>query len=205
MRPDADKHAERRRPERAADRRIFEGERGDRVQRREPGRDLQVGGAVAGGAGVRRAKQETARHDPEVREPDHGAEPAADDTVDPELSADRRRGTETEPPPALSREVHRPGYRVAGEGGRCARAAERASHSAHPETRARAVRQSGVCAAGGDLGIAHLQSARQSEIPAAGDGLRADPAERHPHRRAEETAAERSSGIPAPGYGAGSE
>jgi hypothetical protein len=47
-RPDADTYAERRSPHGAADRRVFDRQRGDRVHRGEPGADLRVDRAAAG-------------------------------------------------------------------------------------------------------------------------------------------------------------
>src|ERR1017187_5756740 len=60
-RPDANAHAERRIADRRTDSTVPHGQRNDRIQRPESGRVVRLGGASAGGTGVRYTRQEATR------------------------------------------------------------------------------------------------------------------------------------------------
>jgi hypothetical protein len=201
-RPDANTDAERRGPDRAADGRVFDRQRGDRIQRGKPGRDLRVDRAAAGGSGVHGAEQGAAGRDPEVCEQSNGAEPAADHAADPKLRTDGQGGTEGKPAVPVSGEVHGAGCDVAGGNGSGARTAQRTGDATHSAARARRIRQGGICATGGDFGLAHLQPAEQPEVPEAGGSIRADAAQREFNRRAAPSRTAGPSGLPAGGHGA---
>ena len=185
----ADRDAERRGSYGATDRRVFEGERRNRICRRGPGRDLPVDGAIAGCTGVCEQGEEGAGRDPEVCKQGNGPEPAADHEVDSKLPGDGDYRAEAEPKTAISGQVHRPGCAIACRGGHCTRAAERSGDEVHSEAGAQGVRQSRVCAAIGNLGVAYLQPARQHEVSAGGGKLRANAPESGIDRRAAEAGA----------------
>jgi hypothetical protein len=164
LRPDADTHAERRVSDREANRRVFEGQRRDRIRRGEPCRDVWLDRANSGGPGVQQTGQARARSSPSVLEQNDRAESAADHAPDPELRGDRKGGGEAELAEAVSGQVHRPGRGAVGGGGSSSPAIKRTGDTTHSGARVRGVRQAGVCAPGWDFGIAFIQPAAASEL-----------------------------------------
>src|SRR5712691_9055356 len=201
QRPDADTHAERRGPDRAADQGVFEGQRRDRVYRAKPGRGLQLDRANTGGPGIWQARQEAARSDPQLCEQGNRAESAADHAADPELRGDRKSGGQAVPAAPVSEQVYRAGCSSAGRGGWGAPALERAGDAAHSEARIRRVWQGRVWAPGRDLGLALVQPAPQRGLPQAGSGVRADAAQRGVDRRTAEARPTGPAWVPTGGHG----
>ena len=80
------------------------------------------------------------------------------------------------PAAPFPRSLHAGRHRVAGLGRRGARDLERPGDAAHSGTRASALRQAGVCAAGGDLGSSSVQPAQEPALPRAAFELHQDAA-----------------------------
>src|SRR5437764_8795365 len=90
LRPDANTHAERRSTDQKTARRVFEGQRRDRVPSPKPGRTVRLGPGSISRAGIRCAGQETAWSDSSLPEQNHRTQPAASDAMDPPIPAGGR-------------------------------------------------------------------------------------------------------------------
>src|SRR5580658_8424934 len=187
LRPDADTHAEQREPDAPTDQRFFKGQRGDRLQRGQPGGSVRLGGAGAGGPRVPGAEQKGPGSDSRLRGEGHRAEHSAGDTAHPEVQEHGPCDLAVLPAAAVPAQIHRTGHRAVSPGGPRARAAERTGHTVHPEARAREVRQGGVWAIGGNLGVTSVQPAPEHELPETGGDVRAHASHPGLYRRAAQT------------------
>src|ERR1035437_9257455 len=186
-RPNANTYAERRRAHRGTDSRVPQGQRGHRVPRPEAGRIVRLGAASLGGTGVCHAGQEAARSGAGLHRQDDRAEPTPGHTVDPQVPRRRSCGSGALPAAALPGEVQQSRRGAAGRSGPSARLAERAGDGAHHAARTPTVRQGRICAAGGNLRGASVQSARQRRVPQTGGEMGADASHSQQHRGAAQT------------------
>src|ERR1019366_5501418 len=111
-------------------------------------------------------------------------EPTPDHAVDPQVPRRRSGGSGDLPAAAFPGEIHESGRGAAGGSGPCAWLAERAGNGAHYAARTPTVRQGRVCASGGNLRGASVQSAGQRGVPQTGGEMGADASQCHQHRGA---------------------
>jgi hypothetical protein len=112
--PDANTDAERRGPDRATDRRVFDRQRGDRICGRKHVGDLRMDGAAVGEPGVHGTEQKAPGSYLEVCQQGNGIEPATDHAAGPRLRTNGHGGTEGKLAEPVSGEVHGAGCDVAG-------------------------------------------------------------------------------------------
>ena len=181
-------------------RRVFEGERGNRIQRAKPHGGLCLGRKNAGRPGIPAAAQETAGRNTGVLEQGRRVELGADYQTDSSACSDRESRSEDLSAAAVHREIHARRHSATGAGGPRARAVERAGYAMHPKARVCRVRQSEIHAVGGDLGGASVQLAEQRGVPEGGSGVRADAAEPGFDRGAPQAGPTRAAGVSAGRY-----
>src|SRR5450631_564381 len=167
LRQDAIADAECRRAESGADQRVLEGQPWDCVQRARPRRNICLDTAGSDRAGVRQPGQDGARGSSRLYHESNWAEPAAGGAADSDVPGDGEGRATAVSTAAVSAEVYRRGCDIAGISRSGARADEWPGNAMHSETGIRRIRQTGICAPGGDLGCAHLQPAQQRGISKA--------------------------------------
>src|ERR1019366_7670028 len=201
-RPDANTYAERRIADLGADPGVPQGQRDHRVPRPEPGRIVRLGGTSLGGPGVCHAGKEAARNGSSLHRQGDRLEPTPDHAVDPQVPRRRSGGSGELPAAALPGEIQEAGGGAAGGSGPCAWLAERAGNGAHYAARTPTVRQGRVCASGGNLRGASVQSAGQRGVPQTGGEMGADASQCHQHRGAAQTRAAGTARFPTHRHGA---
>ena len=160
-------YAERRAVDPGRDAGIGRGGPGGRRDRLGASSDLRfeaasLGGPAVGAAGQRRAGDRRA-----ILGPTHRTEPGAAPPADRPVGPERANPGPSRPPASLSLPLHPPRHRLAGRCRCGAGRAVRAGPAAHLAAGRSGLRQNRVPAAGGDLRLAHLQSAPLGGLPAA--------------------------------------
>src|SRR5580692_850446 len=161
----AHQNAECRESDEFTNQRVFESQRGDRIQRSKPCGGVHLGRKDACRPGIPAATEEAAGRDPRLLEQGRRLEPGADYAADSSPCSDRESGGEGLSAAAVRRQIHARRRRAAGAGGPRARAVERAGDATHPEARICRIRQPEIHAVGGNLGGASVQLAEQRGVP----------------------------------------
>ncbi len=171
-----------------------------REDRAERWRRLSVGGARLARSGISASEAERQGNGPAVSGKGDGVQPGADHPPDRALAADPASGAEAGPAAALSAALQRGGCPAVSRRGRGSRRSFWAGGAAHFEAGVRGVRQSGLRAAGGDLGLAHLQPAPVGGVSQGPRARRAYAGATGFDRRTTPAGPERTTGILARGH-----
>src|SRR5580692_12354980 len=131
----AHQNAECRESDKFTNQRVFEGQRGDRVQRAKPRGGVHLGRKDACRPGVPAATEEAAGCDPGLLEQGRRVEPGADYATDSSACPDRKSGGEGLSAAAVRHQVHACRHCAAGASRPRTRAVERAGNATHPEAR----------------------------------------------------------------------
>ena len=187
-------YAERRDSESGPDFRVSEVGGNDLVCRPKPGRKVRLGATIVGGAGVRQPRQKRAWTHPRLPEQGDRIERATNGAAHSDVPGNGSGGVEAAVAARVQPHLHRCRHRAAGRSGPGARTDEWTGDPVDSTAGVRAVREAGVCAAGGHLGGASVQLAQQRELSQTGGSVGTDTTDGSVHWGTPETGSAR--GVP---------